>query len=287
MRPIKKSELRRIALQSKLDALDAAKTAMAGMTDQERADYISANDALWTALRHDLWKVGSQKCWYSEVVMEADAGEVEHFRPKKKVWKSVPPHGGYWWRAFDWTNFRLAHPLVNRRRKDYSTEHVAGKGCYFPLRDEVTRATSEAGEDGEEPVLLDPANPSDFRLICFDENSGRPVPRYPKADQGDAWLHDRAEHTINFYHLNEGTWNAKRADLMRDVAIACDRAMEAKAAGNVAELQKYIGQIMEFIDDAAEFSAAARQMAGEKGLLNHIYAPPPPTVPAQLPAADS
>lgn len=285
MRPIKKSELRRIALQGKLEALQAAKTAMVGMTDQERADYISTNDDLWTALRHDLWKVGSQKCWYSEVIIEADAGEVEHFRPKKKVWKSEPPHGGYWWRAFDWTNFRLAHPLVNRRRKDYSTEHVAGKGCYFPLRDEATRATSESAEDGEEPVLLDPASPADFRLICFDVNSGRPVPRYPKTDQKNAWLHERAERTINFYHLNEGTWNAKRADLMRDVGIACDRAMEAKMAGDAAEFHKYIGEIVEFLDDAAEFSAAARQMAAEKGLLNDIYAPSPPTVPAQLDAA--
>lgn len=274
MRPIKADELRRVAKQEKLDALSAAKEALKDMTPEARAEFISKNDKLWTALLHDLWVIGNQKCWYSEVKLEAEMGEVEHFRPKKKVWKSDPPHHGYWWRAFDWNNFRLAHPLVNKRRKDYSTEQVAGKGCYFPLREENRRAAAEDQENGEEPILLDPIKGADCSLICFDTNSGKPIPRYKASDDGHAWLHQRAKQTINYYHLDEGTWNAKRADLMRDVGIACDRALEAKAVGDELAYLRLVEEIMGFMNEAAEFSTATTQVIAEKGMLNNMFGHP-------------
>lgn len=157
MRHVDHSQVRRFAKQKQLDALTAAQKALsdAASVDDRRA-YIDANGKVWSELRHVLWQVGAGKCWYSEAIIEADAGEVEHFRPKKQVWKSKPTHSGYWWRAFDWRNFRLAHPLVNKRRPDYSTEKQAGKGCYFPLRSEASRATNANAEPNEEPSLLDP-----------------------------------------------------------------------------------------------------------------------------------
>ena len=103
---------------------------------------------------------------------------MEHFRPKRRL--SGAGHSGYWWGAFDWTNLRLAHPTVNRRVTDYLSGKKAGKGCYFPLRDEEQRAECKEDEINEEPILLDPMRAQDCKLLCFDSENGKPVPRYSK-----------------------------------------------------------------------------------------------------------
>jgi len=271
MRHVDLEQLRRVAKRALFDELAAAMDALGLMsTDQERRDYIEKNGSKCSAFLHPLWMIGFGKCWYSEAKLPADAGEVEHFRPKRKVWKSTPPHGGYWWKAFDWRNFRLAHPLVNKRRKDYSTEQQAGKGCYFPLRHEERRAMNAPGEAREEPVLLDPIVPQDCRLLCFDGNSGKPIPRYKREDDPDGWRHRRASDSINFYHLDDGTWNSQREDLMRDVSILCDRVLEAAAKKDVTEYEKLLDEVAYFMHPFAEFSSAAAQVIREKGLLDHL-----------------
>ena len=222
---------------------------------------------------HELWKLGCLKCWYSEAELKADQGEVEHFRPKKKVWKSTPPHGGYWWRAFDWHNFRLAHPDVNKRRKDYSTDEVAGKGCYFPLRDELKRASNLADEVNEEPILLDPTVAHDCLLLCFDESSGKPIPRYKPEDDIDSWRYRRAKESINFYHLDEGTWNANRADLMLEVGILCDQIHAASLKGDTTEYNKLCDSLGKYIGSHSEFSSAATQVLNDKVLTYHQNPP--------------
>ncbi len=277
MRHIDLKQLRRFAKRANLDALGAAKTELEGLdTDEARRNYMSAHSDKCAALRHALWMIGFGKCWYSEAVLEADTGEVEHFRPKKAVWKSTPTHGGYWWRAFDWHNFRLAHPLVNKRRKDYSTEQEAGKGCYFPLRDEDRRATDLSLEAREEPVLLDPTVARDCRLLSFDGNSGKPIPRYKPED--DPWRHRRAKDSIDYYHLDEGTWNGRREDLMREVGILCDRVHEAAAKMDWEKYEELLDEVASFVHPFAEFSSAAMQVVMEKSLAYHVN--PLPGAPA-------
>ena len=279
MRHIDLKQLRRFVKRDAKDALETAKTELEALaTDKERRDYMTAHSDKCAALRHALWIIGFGKCWYSEAVLEADTGEVEHFRPKKAVWKSTPSHGGYWWRAFDWRNFRLAHPLVNKRRKDYSTEQEAGKGCYFPLRYEDRRAEDLSAEAKEEPVLLDPTVARDCRLLSFDGNSGKPIPRYKLED--DPWLHRRAKDSIDYYHLDEGTWNGRREDLMREVSILCDRVHEAAAKNDWESYEGLLDEVATFIHPFAEFSSAAMQVVIEKSLAYHVN-PVPGTRPAQ------
>ena len=274
MRHIDLNQLRRFAKRSEFDALETAIKELAAQANKaDRGKYIKANSAKWSAFQYPLWMIGFGKCWYSEAILEANAGEVEHFRPKQQVWKSALPDG-YWWHTFNWRNFRLAHPLVNKTRTDYSTEQKAGKGCYFPLRHEDHRATEAAAEAQEEPILLDPTVARDCRLLCFDGNSGKPIPRYESED--DPWQHRRAQESIKYYHLDEGTWNAKREDLMREVGILCDKVLEAAAKKDSEQYDKLLDDLASYIHPFAEFSSAAAQVICEKCLLQHLNPLPGP-----------
>lgn len=267
MRPIDNRHLPRFA---DLRTLRASQAAIAEEAIERRKEFIDNHEHECGAVRAALWAIGSAKCWYSEASLQEAEGQVEHYRPKRRLWGAR--HDGYWWRAFDWENLRLAHPTVNRRKTDYLTRKLAGKGSYFPLRDEARRAQDPIEEPNEEPVLLDPVVPSDTLLLCFSEESGAPRPRYEK-DQNE-WLHQRAEASIDFYHLNEGTWNFRRADLMATVRRLCEQ-LEALASQTPLDQPAYdqkINDIVAHLSPFAEFSAACLQVVRERGLLEYLAA---------------
>lgn len=265
MRHINNKNLQRFA---NLDDIEAAKSEISQLaTAGERSDFIDkpVNQDRYSALRDPLWVMGCAKCWYSEAILQQQEGHVEHFRPKKRLHGAT--HSGYWWRAFDWTNFRLAHPTVNRRVTDYLRGKKAGKGSYFPLLDEDERATCAADENRERPILLDPTKAADCKLLCFDSENGRPVPRYKEVEDADR--HRRAKDSIDYFHLDEGTWNYNRKDLMDDVASLCDRIL-VSPPGDLDAYDKLIEELFGYIEAFAEFSSAALQVVREKGLLEHI-----------------
>ncbi|MGC1686428.1 MAG: hypothetical protein WA734_12465 [Candidatus Acidiferrales bacterium] len=164
----------------------------------------------------------------------------------------------------------MAHPTVNRRKTDYLTGRLVGKGSYFPLRYETHRAQNSAEEANEEPILLDPVVPADTFLLCFSEESGAPCPRYPK--ERNEWLHRRAEESIDYYHLDEGSWNVKRADLMAEVKKLCEQleGLSIQQPRDDAAYSAKIGAIVAYISPFAEFSSACLQIVHEKGLLEHF-----------------
>lgn len=265
MRTIDNSHLVRAANVATLNASNAA---IAGIAGAARSAFIDAHEAECSAVRSGLWAVGCMKCWYSEAQLQEGEGQVEHFRPKKRLWGAA--HGGYWWRAFDWRNLRLAHSTVNLRRTDYLTKRKVGKGSYFPLRDPATRASNLVGEANEEPLLLDPIIPTDARLLYFDEVSGAPRPRYKKDE--NEWLHERADKSIDYYHLDEGTWNKERADLMAEVRKLCNQleALSIAIPRDDAAYNQKIDELVAYINPFAEFSSACIQVVRDKGLLEHF-----------------
>lgn len=267
MRPIDHQHLRRAA---DLNQLNASNVAIAGVPENNRTAFISEHEAECSAIRGALWGIGHMKCWYSEASLQECEGQVEHYRPKRRL--SGAGHSGYWWRAFDWTNLRLAHPTVNRRKTDYLTGKRVGKGSYFPVRDEAHRATNRGNEANEEPLLLDPVIAADTRLLCFDEQSGAPRPRYAK--EVEPWLHQRAEDSIDYYHLNEASWNAKRADLMAEVKKLCEQleTLADEQPRDEAAYNRKIDEVVGYLSPFAEFSSACVQIVREKGLLEHIAA---------------
>lgn len=114
--------------------------------------------------------------------------------------------------------------------------------------------------------------PSDTRLLCFAEASGAPRPRYNK-DQNE-WLHRRAEESIDYYHLDEGTWNARRGDLMAEVRRLCEQleSLADQAQVDQVAYNDKIDEIVRYISPFAEFSSACIQVVREKGLLDQIVA---------------
>jgi hypothetical protein len=233
--------------------------------DEDRRKFIDKNGAAWSNISEALWLLGNCKCWYSEAFVQESEGQVEHFRPKKQVWGTNPSHGGYWWDAFNYKNFRLAHPTVNKRTTDYVTKQLAGKGCYFPLQPGSQHAIQESEESNEIPLLLDPTVSSDCELICFDISSGIPIPKHNASEDPEIdWYHTRASKTIDYYHLDEGDWNGTRFDIMAAVQQICMKLLKHKKSGNIKKYAKCIQRLSDYISPQAEFTSAAKQAMIEK-----------------------
>jgi len=265
MIPVNNRNLRRAVDLSNLDKFNVD---IVAIDQAKRKEFIDEHEVECSNLRNTLWHVGHMKCWYSEAILQECEGHVEHYRPKKKV--SGAGHEGYWWRAFDWTNLRLAHSTVNRRKTDYLSGKCAGKGTYFPLLDEGKRATKPGEETAENPVLLDPTIPSDTLLLSFSQESGAACPSYNK--EKFPWNNLRAEESIGYYHLNEATWVAKRADLMFIVKKLSEQLEEilVNQPRDETAYNKKLDEIFGYINPAAEFSSACIQVLRERGLFENF-----------------
>ncbi|MGJ8693942.1 MAG: hypothetical protein ACSHW0_15850 [Thalassotalea sp.] len=277
MRYLNKKKLRRVL---KLDDLNEAKEHIKTLSAEERSKYIDDNGHLWTALRGEFWRFGDHKCWYSEAPLNEQCGQIEHFRPKKRLHGLAKgtKHIGYWWGAFDWENYRLASQVSNIRVTDYLSGKKVGKGSYFPLKEGTQRATKEAEENQYEKdnvVLLDPCCKSDIKLLTFSLDSGKPIPTIqPNNIDGkflnkeDEWKNERAHKTIDYYHLDEGSWNTDRKDLMDEVAILCDQLIaERENNGKNAKYDELVDDLTEYLEKHEPFTSAVKQVLKEKSLI--------------------
>jgi len=64
--------------------------------------------------------INFEKCWYTETKFGGDYQEVEHYRPKKGTrnsdGKEHATHSGYYWLAFELSNYRLCKSRPNRKK---------------------------------------------------------------------------------------------------------------------------------------------------------------------------
>jgi len=119
---------------------------------------IDANSSVWGELKDWLLEISHQKCWFSEAKDCFSHWHVEHFRPKKSAKDADgTEHDGYWWLAFDLTNFRICGSVGNTK-----------KGTFFPLRPMCARIGPQGDIRLEDPQLLDPADADDPGLLSFD-----------------------------------------------------------------------------------------------------------------------
>ena len=124
----------------------------------ERADAINRRARIWRALTTALTELSEGKCWYCESRQIRSDKVVDHYRPKNAVIE-CPGHGGYWWLAFDWHNYRLSCGYCNSRHNDVAAGSKGGKHDHFPLLNPAARAYQESDDLGrEEAELLDPTN---------------------------------------------------------------------------------------------------------------------------------
>lgn len=169
------------------------------------------HSVVWRQLKSVLADLFNDKCWYCETAIPRSDNAVDHFRPKGRVSDAANPHTGYRWLAFDQTNFRYACTFCNSRRKDVSGGTAGGKADRFPLLDESKRLYAPGPLADERPVLLDPCDISDWRLLGCKRENGQPCPA------GESVVdRERAEISIAIYHLqHEPTCKLRHAEAVK------------------------------------------------------------------------
>ncbi len=260
-------------------------TSLVAATTLQRARLIRKNTTLWSEIREALWAAGGEKCWYSEILLPVGAAEVEHFRPKGRL--SGESFPGYWWLAFDWRNYRIASHLANTRRYDARNKGMRGKGSYFPLSAGTRAAYTAvpAANDPlcvacETPLLLDPTDISDTKLLTFDQD-GLPRPNLVlcrnNADE------ERVEKSIAYYSLDDGVLNARRSDIWRQSLVWSDEMERLVVAAEHLPLtavqqerfDELSNLIADAIDQGAEFSSVAitaLRIRGDRGWNTELLA---------------
>jgi hypothetical protein len=213
---------------------------------------IDANDAVWRQLRDWLLKLSHDKCWYSEARDLFSILEVEHYRPKKRCKRAARAtiRDGYWWLAFDWSNYRLCGKVGN-----------AKKGDFFPL----AAGSPSAAHNGvsilnEIPLLLDPACPGDPDLLTFNEDGTCG----PHAD-ADMFTRLRVTTTTARMNLNHGRIKKGRQRIWKrcvDLIEDCRKlALQLNTAPGPAErerLNRNKEELRTMLRPESEFSAVAK-----------------------------
>ena len=193
----------------------------------ERGDIIKNHSGLWSEVKQELSKLSHSKCWYTESKQAGTDTDVDHFRPKRRVSECMTrahKHPGYWWLAFDLTNYRFSCIYANRRRKDINTDETGGKADHFPVCDESRRAWRPTDNcDDEEPMLLDPCKLADTKLLMF-KPDGEAMPRHGK--KTDPKKHQRAATSIRLYNLNHSDFVKARLELRNTIEDLLQRAQK-------------------------------------------------------------
>ena len=122
----------------KARAKEACEAVAAAAAGEEKSSVISMYRDLWRDLVKDLGALTADKCWYSEARQVGTDRDIDHFRPKGSIHGTG--HEGYWWLAFEKSNFRYSCIFCNRRRTDEDSGSTGGKHNRFPLVDESARA---------------------------------------------------------------------------------------------------------------------------------------------------
>jgi hypothetical protein len=242
---------------------------IAALPPAERAKAITKRSEIWRALKPRLMALSHDKCWYCESKDLRSDNAVDHFRPKNNVKGStrfplVDEHPGYWWLAFDYTNYRFSCTLCNSIRRD-TDGTTGGKQDYFPLLDEARRCCDPNGIlDDEQPVLLDPTRVLDVGALCFDD-AGKAAPRAKRLAESDSTYRqweDRAAESIRFYHLNHHAIVEARYSRIRHVRRiannadkSLDRMLRNEPAAETAA-QAWLVELRQAASPESEYSAA-------------------------------
>jgi uncharacterized protein (TIGR02646 family) len=213
-------------------ARDAAKAE--GKTQQEVDDAeihalhaaIKKRSKIWKAAAEALRKASADKCWYCEMRQERSDMPIDHFRPKNRVYEA-PTHPGYWWLAFDWTNFRFSCTYCNSKRLDVVKGTGGGKQDHFPIIEPPAR-TGDKSDPNDRPMLLDPLVDDDTKLLSFHSN-GFPMPTVKDKDADD---YKRAIESIRLYHLDHSSIVRKRKNMAMDIRQFVQLAENARMGGD-------------------------------------------------------
>lgn len=214
----------------------------------ERNKIIDDNEKFWGELKDFLLSISHNKCWYSEAKDSFNHPHVDHFRPKKiALGIDKKDEGGYWWLAFDWTNYRFSGGVGNVRKSDKFP--VKSNKAIYPNTD----------IDDEIIYFLDPCEEEDVLKLTFN-NDGEVIPI-----DTCGWDYERATYTIENLNLNFKLLKERRKDVWLKCNIIILETQDLMMKNKITPSNKRSGQIkeklkqlMEFVKPSAEYSATAK-----------------------------
>lgn len=237
-----------------LNKLKSVDDSMQGKTDPEKEAAASKGNIHWTPLKVHLESASNRKCWYTESKNPGCLNDVEHFRPKgKKTSADNKLIHWYWFLAFNPLNYRLSCVLPNRLNKNPILDATGGKHDHFPLLDNTKYATTLDAVTQESPVILDPCNREDVKLLAFSLD-GRPVisPKF----SGDVIACSRVEKSNLLLNLDYPTFNEDREKLYNKVKNLVARG-DRYFSNNSENLSDVIDDLRDLFHPSAEYSKAA------------------------------
>lgn len=216
----------------------------------------SSRQKIWRDLAPYLAKLHNGKCWYSESFNSGSDGNVDHFRPKNRVYED-PDHEGYWWLAFDWRNYRYSCQWCNQRRVDTANSTEGGKWDRFPVFGTFRARQEEDNFEMEEVDLLDPIDPEDWKLLTF-RSDGHPTPASINTDTRE---YKRAEISIQVYHLHSQGFVRERKSLATTIHLLIERMESYRSkitdSTMITLYKNSLKELFRLIDRDSEYSAAA------------------------------
>lgn len=210
-----------------------------------------SSSVTWGAFKTWLLSFSYGKCWFSDTLPNFAPFEVEHFRPKSTVAENDGTKiDGYWWLAFDWTNFRVCGKIGNTK-----------KGIKFPLMPGCQRATNKAGLIREQPVLIDPIKFSDTRLVGFNVE-GEMIPSFAATTEIDK---QRVELTRKELNLDFPNLVAMRMAVIQNCDYLMAKYIEAleyfEDSGDTLwerEAEEYASRLVDVLNIRTQLSSVAR-----------------------------
>lgn len=245
-----------------LAGLKEAQEAVNQESDPERRAEVIANyRSRWTECREAMSALSYGKCWYLECKNPGTDDDVDHFRPKAGI-AEEPSHPGYYWLAFEWTNFRLSCHRANRPRRNRVTGETGGKATHFPLVDPRKRAWNEEDDlAGEIPALFDPTVPSDPTMLTFRPDGTVALsPKYKDNPVAEV----RFDQSRRHLHLNWPTFCDERVTLYNSIERTIDRGTELAPYGlsgmHTASpaFHNIVKDLWRLMKPSADYSMAAR-----------------------------
>jgi hypothetical protein len=245
-------------------------------TPEDRKAFIDAHSAVWGKIKDKLLAMSFGKCWYSESPDAVSDWHVDHYRPKKRALdEDKTEHEGYHWLAFDWENYRIAGSFPNSPHTD-GEGVTRGKWDYFPLANGSVRATWDNRDFGHEIcLLLDPAKPTDPKLLTFDEE-GVPIASDPK----NPIAAHKVKTTVHFLYLDSPRLIAARKKKWRETTEwieeyrdSCPNDYAACTAQDFNRFERQLKRLSKLTGPKAAYAGTARACLRANDLSCFVEAP--------------
>lgn len=223
-----------------------------------RSDYFDRNPH-WREIKPILKDTYGNICWYSGSDLSNSVGDIDHYRPKnesKDLDGTTILSDGYWWLAYDYTNYRLSCVVSNSRFEG------GGKRNYFPLRDASRAGSQDSTCENEEPLLLDPCKKHDTELVGYLDN-GEVI-----ALSKDPWQEKRVKKSVELYNLNR--FNAARRLVIEGCQTTLEAFEMAYEQSNSEKMIKYAKHIRNLANEKSPYSSVARYFL-EQGIEGKEY----------------